>query len=281
MSSAAAAAAQVTPPPIAEIRVHGNHSTPDAEVIAASGLTVGQPSGDDTLQAAAERLRASGRFRSVEVHRRGRSIDDPNDVLVLILIEELPGATPELPTPGWLRRTTSGVMWLPVLSYTEGYGVTYGLRLAAVDLLGPKSQVVGAADLGRRASGRRDARAVVRTRAVHPRARRFRRPPDRASGLRSRRATRRRRPSGRPRRHLVASARRVGAGRGRAVRRRDVARRHLRRRPHRRHAARSGLSAQRRLDHRRAGRRRCRIDDPPPRTASTPTAPSGCFASRR
>lgn len=139
--SAAAAAAQIVPPPIAEIRVHGNHSTPDAEVIAASGLAVGQPSGDDTLEAATERLRASGRFRSVEMHRRGRSIDDPSDILVLILIEELPGATPDLPTPGWLRRTASGVMWLPVLSYTEGYGVTYGLRVAAVDLLGPKSQL--------------------------------------------------------------------------------------------------------------------------------------------
>ena len=43
----AAGANRVTAPaPIAEIRVHGNHSTPDAEVIAASGLAVGQPSGD-------------------------------------------------------------------------------------------------------------------------------------------------------------------------------------------------------------------------------------------
>ncbi len=124
-------------------------------MIAASGLAVGQPSGDDTLEAATERLRASGRFRSVEMHRRGRSIDDPSDILVLILIEELPGATPDLPTPGWLRRTAPGVMWLPVLSYTEGYGVTYGLRIAAVDLLGPKIAAVGAADLGRRAPRRR------------------------------------------------------------------------------------------------------------------------------
>lgn len=139
--AAATAGAQTAAPAIVEIRVHGNHSTPDVDVIAASGLAVGQASADADLAAAAERLRASGRFRSVEVHRRLRSIDDPNDVLVLILIEELPGASPDLPTPGWLRRTASGVMWLPVLSYTEGYGVTYGLRIAVEDLLGPTSKV--------------------------------------------------------------------------------------------------------------------------------------------
>ncbi len=134
-------AAQPAPAPIVEIRVHGNHSTPDADVIAASGLAVGQPSGDAALTAAAERLRSSGRFRSAEIHRRLRSIDDPDDILVLVMIEELPGASPDLPTPGWLRRTTSGVMWLPVLAYTEGYGVTYGVRVATVDVLGPKSKV--------------------------------------------------------------------------------------------------------------------------------------------
>ncbi|MGD9902422.1 MAG: POTRA domain-containing protein [Vicinamibacterales bacterium] len=132
-----AAAAQ----PIVEIRVHGNHSTPDVEVVAASGLAVGQPSTEAALAAAAERLRTSGRFASVTVSRRLRSIDDPDDILVVILVEELPGASPDLPTPGWLRRTASGLMWLPVLSYTEGYGVTYGLRVAADDLLGPRSTV--------------------------------------------------------------------------------------------------------------------------------------------
>jgi outer membrane protein assembly factor BamA len=140
LAATSMAAAQPAPA-IVEIRVHGNHSTPDSEVIAASGLAVGQPSADADLAAAAERLRGSGRFQSAEIHRRLRSIDDPDDVLVLILIEELPGATPDLPAPGWLRRTASGVMWLPVLGYTEGYGVTYGVRLAAADLLGPRSQV--------------------------------------------------------------------------------------------------------------------------------------------
>ena len=75
LALAEAAAAQPAPTapgvaPIAEIRVHGNHSTPDAEVIAVSGLAVGQASGESDLDAARERLRASGRFQSTEIRRR-------------------------------------------------------------------------------------------------------------------------------------------------------------------------------------------------------------------
>jgi hypothetical protein len=143
MALPAALAAQPagTAPPIAEIRVHGNHSTPDPEVIAVSGLVVGQPSDDIALQAAVERLRASGRFKSADAQRRGRSIDDPADVLVIILIEELPGASPDVPMPNWWSRAAASVLWIPVLSYTEGYGVTFGLRVAAVDALGPQSRL--------------------------------------------------------------------------------------------------------------------------------------------
>jgi outer membrane protein assembly factor BamA len=138
LAVAGAAAAQPAAP-IAEILVHGNHSTPDADVIAVSGLALGQPAGDADLAAAQDRLEASGRFQSTEVRRRARSISDPDDVLVLILVEELPGTSPDLPTPGWLRRTTAGLMWAPVVSYREGYGFTYGVRIAAADLFGERS----------------------------------------------------------------------------------------------------------------------------------------------
>ncbi len=144
LTEAAAAQPAPTAPgvaPIAEILVHGNHSTPDTEVIAVSGLAVGQVSGEPELDAARERLRASGRFQSTEIRRRARSIADPDDVLVLILVEELPGTSPDLPTPGWLRRTTAGLMWVPLLSYKEGYGFTYGVRVAAVDLFGERSSL--------------------------------------------------------------------------------------------------------------------------------------------
>lgn len=128
-------------PPIAEIRVHGNHSTPDADVLAVSALAVGQPAGDQELSAAAARLRASGRFRTVEVLRRSRSIDNPDDVLVLVMVEEVQGAAPDMPTPGRLRQFAAGLMWVPVLSYDDRYGLTYGVHIAALDLVGRESRV--------------------------------------------------------------------------------------------------------------------------------------------
>ena len=33
------------------------------------------------------------------------------------------------------------LLFLPILRYEEGYGVSYGVRLARTDLLGPKSRV--------------------------------------------------------------------------------------------------------------------------------------------
>ena len=62
---------------IAEIRVHGNHTTPDADVIGLSGLKTGD-AGD---RGAARRSRAGAaqerRFDDVEVRKRFRSIDNP------------------------------------------------------------------------------------------------------------------------------------------------------------------------------------------------------------
>ena len=138
---AAAPGAAQTGPPIVEIRVHGNHLTPDADVVDVSGLHVGDAASDANLDGAKTRLEGSGRFASVAVRRLARSIDDPTDVMVMLLVEEVPGASLDVPRPGWLRQTAAGLMWLPVLRYDEGYGLTYGLRPAVDDLLGRKSRI--------------------------------------------------------------------------------------------------------------------------------------------
>lgn len=135
LAGGGAAAAQDAPP-IVEIRVHGNHSTPDADVIALSGLAVGQSSSAANLTAARERLDASGRFQSVSVRPLARSIDVPDDIMVMLLVEERAGATPDIPSPGWMRRTATNIQWLPALRYEEGYGVTYGLQLAMTEIAG-------------------------------------------------------------------------------------------------------------------------------------------------
>ena len=139
--AAAPAGAQTDDAPIVEIRVHGNYATPSVDVVLLSGLHVGDASSEAVLGAAKTRLEASGRFAAAEVRRLLRSIDDPNDVMVMLLVEELPGASEGAPRPGWLRQTADGLQWLPVLRYDEGYGVTFGLQPAVSDLAGRDSRI--------------------------------------------------------------------------------------------------------------------------------------------
>jgi hypothetical protein len=135
------AAAAQTGEVIGEVRVHGNHTTPDADVLALADLQVGSAVSDATLRAAAERLDRSGRFDHVEVRKRFRSIDNPSDILVIILVDEVAGISEDDLMPGPFRRLRSLGMWLPVLDYADGYGFTYGARVTFVDALGKRSRV--------------------------------------------------------------------------------------------------------------------------------------------
>jgi hypothetical protein len=126
---------------IVAVRVHGNHATPDAEVLAVAALQPGEPADATRLAAAARRLRDSGRFRDVQVLKRFASIDDPSQVVVVLLVEEHAGAEPGTGTPGLLRRLRAGSLWLPVLGYEDGYGLTYGVRLGLADALGGQVSV--------------------------------------------------------------------------------------------------------------------------------------------
>ena len=169
------------PAVIAEILVHGNHSTPDADVLAISGLAVGGPATDEALAAARAKLDASGRFASADVRRMLRSIDVPDDFLVRVFVEERPGAAPDRLMPGWASQVWSQRLWVPVLRYDEGYGVTYGVQAALEGVFGGTSQLTVPATWGgeRRigVSGARTfdspivtraAAAVDRVRTVHP-----------------------------------------------------------------------------------------------------------------
>jgi outer membrane protein assembly factor BamA len=133
--------AGVQPEVIREVRVHGNHTTPDADIVALAGLAVGSPASPDAIAAAEQRLRDSGRFTAVELRKRFRSLEDPSDILVIVLVDERAGVDPGDLTPGPLRRLRFSSMWLPVLDYADGYGFTYGARFSFVDLLGQRSRV--------------------------------------------------------------------------------------------------------------------------------------------
>jgi outer membrane protein assembly factor BamA len=126
---------------IAEIRVHGNHTTPNADIIVLSGLSTGAPASDANLREAEERLRASRRFEAVEIRRRYRSIDNPSEILIVILVDELPAISSDDLTPGPFKRLRAAGQWLPIFSYEDGYGLTYGARVAIADVVGDRSRV--------------------------------------------------------------------------------------------------------------------------------------------
>jgi outer membrane protein assembly factor BamA len=85
---------------LGEVRVHGNHTTPDADVLGVAGLTVGAAVSEDLLAQAAARLRASGRFAAVEVRKRYRSLDNPSDILVVVGGDEHAAGWDGVLTPG-------------------------------------------------------------------------------------------------------------------------------------------------------------------------------------
>lgn len=129
---------------LAEVRVHGNYATPDAEVLRLAGLTIGQPIDAATVESAARRLKESGRFEAVEVLKRYRSLEPGGDVALVIVVREHPladttGQGPAIVRP--FRRLWASGMVMPILSYADGYGLTYGGRVSFVDALGKGSRI--------------------------------------------------------------------------------------------------------------------------------------------
>ena len=126
---------------VVAVRVHGNHTTADAEVLAVAAIGPGDPVTPDVVQEVAARLERSGRFRSVDVRPRYASLSDPSAILLVILVEERVGVSLNVSEPGPFRRLRASTMWLPVLRYEDGYGFTYGARLALVEAVGRKTRI--------------------------------------------------------------------------------------------------------------------------------------------
>lgn len=126
---------------IAEIRVHGNHTTGDGDILALSGLAVGDEASIARLEEARQKILASRRFENVDVRRRFLSIEDPTAILVMIVVDEHPAVTPDESLPGPMRRLRFATMWLPILNYADGYGLTYGVRFSFVEPVGPNTRI--------------------------------------------------------------------------------------------------------------------------------------------
>jgi outer membrane protein assembly factor BamA len=130
-----------TPERITEIRIHGNHTTPDADILTLSGLSTGIEADEAALRAAERKLRDTGRFEGVELRRRYLSIADPSQILVMIVVDEHPAVSATDLTPGAMKKLGSASMWLPILHHKDGYGLTYGARVSFNDVLGDRSRV--------------------------------------------------------------------------------------------------------------------------------------------
>ena len=135
----AASAAQVEV--VAEVRVHGNYSVPDAEVFRLAGIAQGQVLDGGALQTIETRLRESGRFDSVQIRKRYRSFSNTEEVTLILVVRERAFQD----TGNLLFKVAKTVatksLVLPIIKFEEGYGFTYGARLSTVDLLGAGERV--------------------------------------------------------------------------------------------------------------------------------------------
>ena len=131
---------------IGEIRIHGNAFLTDKEVADFAGIAVGEPLAADGVETVTRRLKDSNKFESVDVRKRYRSLESSTDVALILVVHEKPGvrsAVGGVNIPGVpdtvarpIGRLRSKLMFLPIVSYADGYGFTYGGRVSTVDLLG-------------------------------------------------------------------------------------------------------------------------------------------------
>ncbi len=109
----------------------------------------------DSVTSVEKRLKDSDRFETVDVRKRYRSLDDPTDVAIVLVVHERPGVDVRgfygrnpVDRGPW-HRVTNRLMFFPILSYADGYGFTYGGRVSTIDLLGAGERLSVPLDLGR------------------------------------------------------------------------------------------------------------------------------------
>ena len=130
---------------IAEVRVHGNAAMAEEEVLRLAAVQVGGPFTADTTASVEKRLRATGKFRNVEVLKRFASIADASKIVLVIVVDEgdvkIEWDQDSGAPPRTVRRRGPPLMFLPVLSVEDGYGWTYGARFGLQNPLGSHSRV--------------------------------------------------------------------------------------------------------------------------------------------
>ena len=132
---------------VTAIQVQGNTATPDDDVRRLAEVRVGMPLDTSTVDAVAARLKAAKRFDRVEVRKRFASIDDPSQIVLVIIVDEGPvkivmTGDPDRPTRV-VRKAMPNILILPILGREDGYGFTYGARFTLPDphWMGKRSRI--------------------------------------------------------------------------------------------------------------------------------------------
>jgi outer membrane protein assembly factor BamA len=140
------------PEHLVDIQIHGNLLTSDDDVLRIAGIETGMAVDATTVDDVATRLRASKKFEQVEVLKRFASIADPSQISLVIVVDEGPvtfhadgtvteGADKPPAILGVSKRTSTNLMFMPILKFEDGYGFSYGARAAIPDAAGKGSRV--------------------------------------------------------------------------------------------------------------------------------------------
>jgi len=130
---------------LTEVRIQGNLATSDEEVQRMAGIEIGMPIEAGTVDDVAERLRATKHFQKVEVLKRFGSIADPSKIIIVIIVDEGPVRIEMTGDPDHPTRVVQShrprVLFLPILYAEDGYGLTFGARLAVPNVAGANSRL--------------------------------------------------------------------------------------------------------------------------------------------
>jgi outer membrane protein assembly factor BamA len=130
---------------VSEVQIRGNVATPDEEVLRLAGVAIGMPVTSDTVTLVADRLRATKRFERVDVLKRYASISDPTRIALVVMVDEGPVTLQATGDPDRpirvVRSRRLNLLFLPMLDGEDGYGVTYGARLAVPNPAGADSRL--------------------------------------------------------------------------------------------------------------------------------------------
>ena len=135
-ADAVVAAGQPPSQTIVALRVHGNQTIADSDVIEWAGVGVGARVRSDVVAEVEERLRATGRFETVEVRKRYLSLTAEDEIALIVVVRERLVPASANPVARVIGELRTRALFLPILDYTEGYGVTYGVQTSFVDVMG-------------------------------------------------------------------------------------------------------------------------------------------------